>query len=210
MEKTNLTPELRFKKEDGTDYPNWEEKRLGEIGNIIGGLTYKPSNISINGVLVLRSSNIKNNRLVFENNVYVKADIPEKMFIYANDILVCVRNGSKSLIGKSVFIRNSIQNTAFGAFMTVYRSGYNNFISHYFQSEIIQRQIRNNIGATINQITNNDFKNLTIQLPTLEEQEKIAGVLSSADRLIEQAEEELNSLKAYKKSLMQKLFPKHS
>ena len=51
----------------------WKVVRLGEIGKIVNGLTYSPDNVSNNGLLVLRSSNINNNSIVLNNDdVYVK------------------------------------------------------------------------------------------------------------------------------------------
>ena len=49
----------------------WEVKRLGEIGRALIGLTYSPSDIRSFGTLVLRSSNIQNGSLTFDDNVYV-------------------------------------------------------------------------------------------------------------------------------------------
>ena len=63
MEKKKNTPKLRFP--EFTE--EWEEKKLGEIGDIITGLTYNPNDINLNGVLVLRSSNIKDSILSFED-----------------------------------------------------------------------------------------------------------------------------------------------
>ena len=55
----------------------WEYKKLGDIGEPVIGLTYSPDNVKSNGLLVLRSSNIHDGRLRFEDNVYVDIDIKE-------------------------------------------------------------------------------------------------------------------------------------
>ena len=55
-----MNPRLRFKQADGTNYPDWEEKKLTEQADFLQGLTYSPDDVSKNGTLVLRSSNIQN------------------------------------------------------------------------------------------------------------------------------------------------------
>jgi type I restriction enzyme S subunit len=55
---------------------DWEVVTLGSIGQSLIGLTYKPENISNYGRLVLRSSNIKDNNLIYTDNVYIDDKIP--------------------------------------------------------------------------------------------------------------------------------------
>ena len=50
---------------------NWELKYLGDLGKVINGLTYSPDDIHEDGVLVLRSSNVLNRSLAFEDKVFV-------------------------------------------------------------------------------------------------------------------------------------------
>ena len=90
---------MRFKGFEG----EWLEKELGDIGEIVSGLTYSPSDINENGVLVLRSSNVKNRTLTFNDNVFVNTN--NFNAVLENDILICVRNGSRNLIGKNAIIK---------------------------------------------------------------------------------------------------------
>ena len=154
----------------------WKKVKLGEVGETFTGLTYSPNQIKEDGVLVLRSSNIKDGHLCFNDNVFVSMNIPERAIVKENDILICVRNGSRSLIGKSALITKEAEGMAFGAFMTVLRAKkIEPQLLHYiWQSNSIQIQVANNIGATINQITNADFNNFEISIPDLAEQRRIA------------------------------------
>ena len=108
----------------------WEVKKLKDLGNSVIGLTYSPDDLvdGCNGTLVLRSSNIRNNRIVFDDNKYVNKDIQEKLIVKENDILICSRNGSKELIGKCALIDKKAEGSSFGAFMTIYRSKYNEYL----------------------------------------------------------------------------------
>ncbi|GBE93161.1 restriction endonuclease subunit S [Nostoc cycadae] len=183
----------------------WEVKNLGEIGDCIIGLTYKPENVKENGLLVLRSSNIGDNQLKFDDNVFVDVAVPEKLITKQGDILICVRNGSRQLIGKNAIIDKDSEGFTFGAFMSVYRTKFYKYVFHAFQSNSIKRQIHENIGATINQITNKNLNSFQILLPPLEEQQAIAQILSDMDAEIEGLEQKRDKYKAIKQGMMQEL-----
>ncbi|MBF0230079.1 MAG: restriction endonuclease subunit S [Desulfamplus sp.] len=183
----------------------WEVKRLGEVGECIIGLTYTPENVKESGTLVLRSSNIRGSTLKYDDNVYVNSHISEKLINQENDILICVRNGSRNLIGKCALIGGVAIGQTFGAFMAMYRSHYNQFVIHLFQSDIIKKQIDEHLGATINQITNKSLNSFAIPFPSLEEQKRIATILSDMDNEITALENKLEKYKNIKLGMMQNL-----
>ena len=194
------------KTEVGVIPSDWEVKKLSEVGESIIGLTYSPANVKAYGKLVLRSSNVQNGKLAFENNVFVEMDFPPRVIVKENDILICVRNGSRRLIGKCAIIDKKIAGSAFGAFMSVYRSEFSTFIFHQFQSFIIQWQINETLGATINQITNRDLASFRVPLPpTKAEQTAIATALNDADALITQLEKLIAKKRAIKQGAIQEL-----
>ena len=202
-----FSQQLRFKDENGKDFPDWEEKKLGELGKALIGLTYSPNDVvSSNGTLVLRSSNVQNKRLAFDDNVYVQGRIAEKNFVKENDILICARNGSRSLIGKAAFISKEYENCAFGAFMSIYRSAFNKFLFHIFQTDIFDKQITQHLGATINQITNKSLISFKFPIPCKKEQNEIAIFLSKIDDKIKVVNEQIENTKAFKKGLLQQMF----
>ena len=162
----------------------WAVRSLGELGQSLIGLTYDPQDIDPSGVLVLRSSNIGNNSLQFGGDVYVKTDIPDRIVARRNDLLICVRNGSRPLIGKCALIDEGAVGMTFGAFMSVFRSDDNRFVFHCFQSDIIKRQINEHLGATINQITNKSLNSFQIPYPERREREAITAALSDMDELL--------------------------
>lgn len=91
----------------------WEDTTLGAIGECIIGLTYHPDNVVEHGLLVLRSSNVQGGRLAYDNNVYVDIEVNERLITTLGDILICVRNGSRTLIGKSAVIDECAAGTTF-------------------------------------------------------------------------------------------------
>lgn len=184
---------------------DWDCVKMGDVGSTIIGLTYSPKDIADYGTLVLRSSNIQSNQLAYENNVFVDMDLPQRVIVKEDDILICVRNGSKKLIGKCALIDKKAEGYAFGAFMSIYRSEFSKYIYYSFQSHIIQRQIDETLGATINQLTNRDLFEFKIPLPQEPEQKVIAQVLSDTDALIQALEKKIAKKKLIKKGMMQEL-----
>lgn len=184
---------------------DWKIVELGKVGEVVNGLTYSPDDVDETGVLVLRSSNIQNGNLSFKDNVFVKVNESNFNAVQSNDILICVRNGSRNLIGKNTIIPKGVEGLAFGAFMTVYRSKFNPFFIHVFNTEIYYHQINQNLGATINSINNSDLKKFKVPFPPLPEQQKIAAILSKWDELIDTQTQLINTKERQKTSLMQKL-----
>lgn len=187
---------------------DWDFKRLGNLGEPVIGLTYEPKDVKSDGILVLRAPNIQDSRLRFEDNVFVDVKIKDKLKIKKGDLLICVRNGSKRLIGKCAYIDDNYKDMTFGAFMSVFRSPYNKFLFQQFQTPLIRKQITKSTTFTINQITNQNLNSFLVLMPPLEEQKKIAIILSSLDDLIKNYDSVIDSTVKLKKGLMQQLLTK--
>lgn len=189
----------------------WDVVSLGDVGESLIGLTYRPTDVRSYGTLVLRSSNVQESELRFEDNVFVEADIPERIMVRPGDILVCVRNGSRDLIGKSALIDGRAIGMTFGAFMAVFRSEHGKLLHQVFQSEIIKKQINEHLGATINQITNKSLNSFRVPLPpTVVEQHSIAEALSDVDALSGALERLVAKKRDLKQAIMQQLLTGHT
>lgn len=182
----------------------WGTKTLGKIGQVINGLTYSPNDIDERGVLVLRSSNVQSRTITFTDNVFVKANNFNP--VKENDILICVRNGSKNLIGKNALVKKQNEGLAFGAFMAIYRSEFNRFLFQWFDTKDYKDIVNKNLGATINSINGGDLKKFKVPFPSLEEQEKIASFLSLIDERILSQKKIIEGLSLQKISIVKKQF----
>lgn len=184
----------------------WEEITLRQIGKCITGLTYSPNDVVDKGTLVLRSSNIQDGKLSFLDNVYVSSQIKEEAVSRVGDILICVRNGSRSLIGKSAYITEKAAGQTHGAFMTSFRGKNPEFVFQLLQTPTFYRQVNMNLGATINSINTSDLHKFKFTIPkNADEISKIANMLTTADKEIELLEAKLAHFKQEKKALMQQL-----
>ena len=186
----------------------WQWCRVRDVSRSYIGLTYKPSDVSQKGTIVLRSSNIQNGKLDLNDIVRVSSDIPEKLWVEKNDIIICARNGSKRLVGKSAIIDAMNESMTFGAFMAICKTPFYKYIYLFLQSDLFFSQLREVSGTTtINQLTQNNFNRFLVPIPPVNEQERIVEFCSTLMPYIERygiAQDQLNELNINLKPLLRK------
>ena len=148
-----LDDQLSFELPEG-----WEWCNLSMIGTTNIGLTYRPTDITANGIMVLRSCNIVNDQIDLNDLVRVETTIRENQFAQENDILICARNGSRALVGKCALIPSLGEPASFGAFMAIYRTEYFSYIVHYLRSTFFRSVFNDGNSTTINQLTQDMLK----------------------------------------------------
>jgi len=176
----------------------WELCKLEDIGDTNIGLTYSPNDVSVNGTIVLRSSNIQNGEIELSDLVRVNKKINENVLVKQSDLLICARNGSKKLVGKCALIRSLPEPMAFGAFMAIFRSPFNEYCRLFIESPIYRRNLEGVTTTTINQITQDNLKSTYISLPPFAEQQRIVAKVDELMSLCDKLEEEqFNNLKTH-------------
>lgn len=154
---------------------SWEWCRLEEIATSNIGLTYKPSDVSTNGIPVYRSNNIQNRSIDLNDLVRVNAVIRDNQWLKIGDLLICARNGSRKLVGKCAIIEELKEPTTFGAFMAVCRSEFNKWIFQILNSAYFDKYLDGSNSTAINQVTQQMLLGLPIPLPPLAEQHQIVA-----------------------------------
>ena len=195
-------PEIRFK--GFTEA--WEQRKLDEIVSFFSGLTYSPNDIRPTGTLVLRSSNVKDGEVIDADNVYVDPSVVNSDNVHDGDIIVVVRNGSRTLIGKHAEIKGLMPNTVIGAFMTGIRSEHPSFLNSLLSTPHFDKEIERNMGATINQITGYMFSKMEFMIPSSKEQDAIGEYFKRISNLITLHQRKLEKLKNLKKACLEKMF----
>ena len=204
-----FSQEIRFKDENGEEYPEWEEKKLGELGVFFRGHSYNSNDVIDEGLLVLRSNNINNNKINYDDLQFVKKKCNDNIKLKDKDIIICMANGSKKLVGKAgEFIENyRYEQITVGAFCSIYRTN-NNIAKYLFQLKEYQKYLCILLaGTNINNLKNSDLEELIFKIPSSsKEVVKIDKILSNINSIIDKENNKLEKLKQWKKGLLQQMF----
>jgi type I restriction enzyme S subunit len=189
---------------------NWKAVKLNEIAEYFNGLTYSPKDVSDSGIIVLRSSNVQDDKLDFNDIVRVNLKVKDKIIVRDGDILMCSRNGSKRLVGKTATIMNLSESMTFGTFMMIVRSKFNPFLEWFFKSNTFKKQISGGEVTMINQITRYLLDSVSLHLPEDNEidevTKKISDIFSQSRELKSSYLAKLSELNAMKRSILNDAF----
>jgi len=160
---------------------------------------------------LLRSNNIKNDRVNFDDVQFVAGcKISEDQLVRPFDIAICMSNGSKALVGKSGVVtpahlaRHS--RLTVGAFCAIYRSPVQ-YTAQIFKSQFFQSAVDIQLaGSAINNLKGSDIEGIQFPLPPLEEQQKIAAILTAVDDKLDVIARQIDATQSLKQGLVQTLF----
>ena len=145
----------------------------------------RPQN-SVQSVAIFRSNNIQDATINHSDLIYVrKSRVNQLQLMRSNDILICMANGSKKLVGKSALFKGAKQEFSFGAFMGVFRC-FNDTMASFIAYLLQTNQYREYIdvllsGSSINNLRPSDIENLEFSIPPSSEQLRIANTLKLCD-----------------------------
>lgn len=197
-------PKLRFKADDGSQFPDWKEKKIGDLFYKVNernnGQFGKDKWISVAKMYYQDEDKVTSNNIDTRTYVMRIGDMafeghPNKEFKYGR------------------FVVNDIGDGIISELFPIYRHK-GEYVLKYWKYAIqidtimqkIYRKAITSSGASSNKLDNNDFENQSIPVPCLEEQQKIAEFLSTVDTVIEKQKETVAAWEERKKGVMQKLF----
>lgn len=205
-----FSQEIRFKDDNGKDYPNWEEKMLGEVVKLQGGYAFKSNEFLKVGIPIIRISDINNNIIrINERTVYYKKiNIDDKFIIKKDDLLIAMSGATTGKIGTYLFKEDAYINQRVGKFISISdKYIYYNILKYIISLKSLKTQLKAKlvVGAQPN-ISCTDIDSLNIKLPILKEQEKIANFLTIFDEKIQTENQILTHMQNSKKGLLQQMF----
>jgi type I restriction enzyme S subunit len=196
----------------------WVERNLGQMGKCYRGVSYNPgadlspfdTELTIR---LLRSNNVQSARIEFSDLQYVNSErVSEDQQLQVSDVLICMANGSRSLVGKAGrFMVDDGFAYTFGAFMGCFRPNGEtsdpSFVFYLFQTEQYRHHIAVLLaGSSINNLTPTNVEAFEIRVPSQKpEQIAIATVLSDMDAEIATLETKLTKARQLKQGMMQEL-----
>lgn len=181
-------------------------KKIDEVAVLNKGITYSPDDISKEGIIVLRSGNIKGNAFDLEDIVRISKKISNDKLVNENDILMCNRNGSVNLVGKVAKIPKLEEKMTFGTFMTIVRSEIFEYLFVFFQMNAFREQIKFQTAVAINQISLPLLASVKVPIPTNELIKEFADFVEQVDKSREAVKKSLEKTQQLYDSLMQEYF----
>lgn len=178
----------------------WRKYKLGDIATYINGKAFKPSEWREKGTPIVRIQNLTDENKPY--NYYDKDDIPEKYVINNGDILISwsASLGVFEWSNGYAFLNQHIFKVVFD------KMDINKKYFVYIVRAKLSEMERHTHGSTMKHITKGNFDNISINLPPLEEQERIASILEKAENAIEKREESIKLLDEYLKSVFVDMF----
>lgn len=198
-----FTQRLRFPDTNGNPFPDWEEKCISEIGDVITGKTPSTDDDSLwDGDIAFITPTDLSDDTKYQTNANRKVALTKGMRVLpANSILyTCIASIGKMAINTVPCITNQQINSI------VPFNYFNNEFVFYAVSYISPKIKKTQANTTLPIINKTEFSKFTISIPSPKEQQKIADFLSAIDTKITVLGNQLTAAQDFKKSLLQKMF----
>lgn len=200
--------EIRFRNENGNPFPEWEEKKLGEVSE-----KCREKNSKNKYSLVLTNSATKgiiSQTEYFEKSIANNENIQTYYIVMIDEFVYNPRISSSAPCGP--INRNKFKNGIMSPLYMIFRikKGILPYFDYFFKTDYWNHSLYRiaNFGARFDRmnIQDKDFFNIRIFFPSLPEQKKIAEFLQAIDKRIELLAKEIEKTELFKKGLLQKMF----
>jgi len=203
-----FSKEIRFKKEDGSDFPDWEEKKLGEIA---GPVKTKNKDNNINFVLTNSATQgIISQEDYFDRDIANHGNLDNYYIVSKDDFVYNPRISVHAPVGP--IKRNKLKEGVMSPLYNVFRFEEDNlsFFEFYFETSFWFKHLQSvaNYGARHDRmnISQKDFFDMPIPFPSEGERNLITDFLNSISQKFEATKLQLSKAQEFKKGLLQKMF----
>lgn len=204
-----IEPRLRFKADDGSDFPDWEEKILGELGTFTKGAALSKADISDEGNPLILYGELYTTykEVAYEVKRKTQAIVDKIYYSNVGDVLIPTSGESAEEISTATCVM--VPNVILAGDLNIFRS---TVIDGRIMSYILNYQAKRKIatiaqGKSIVHIQAKQLGKIFVEYPVdKDEQQKIADFLSTIDTIIEKQRAMVSAWEERKKGVMQKLF----
>ncbi len=206
-----FSQEVRFKADDGSEFPEWEEKTLGDLGRLRNGYAFKSDTYVPHGKYrVITIANVQGERYVTEleraNTVnQIPDNIASWQILKESDILISL-TGNIGRVSLNTGCDNLL-NQRVGLFEVFSPISDRQWVFQRLSANDFRNAMEGEgQGAAQKNISRGDVESFPLSVPSLPEQRKIADCLTSLDDVIAKAKDELDAWRELKKGLLQQMF----
>ena len=210
-----FSQQLRFKADDGSEFGEWEEVRLGNLVDLTSGFAFKSDFFSEDGNKLITPKNFTTTGKAnfTDTNTKWTTEISDKKYICRpNDLLVLLTDLTQSceLLGKPILLSQDDGNVLLNQRIVKIipnRKLEKPFLLYLLLTDDFHELIVSTAsGTTVKHSSNKVLQSFHFYLPCLEEQTKIANFLSAIDQKIEVVAHQIEQAKTWKKGLLQQMF----
>lgn len=211
--------EVRFKAYDGSEFPEWEEKKFADVFENMNNNTFSrdclnygfgfAKNIHYGDILVKFNSYVD---VMNDEIPYINKELSYSKYSCLQDgDIVIADTAEDETVGKAVEIENTNNMAVVAGLHTIAcrpkMKFAKRYLGYYLNSDTYHMQLRPYMqGIKVTSISKSNISLTKIIVPSLPEQKKIADCLSSLDDVINQIQAELSAWKEFKKGLLQQMF----
>ena len=207
-------PKLRFKSDDGNQFPDWKECNFGDLYKVYSGFAFKYKSYCESGVALINGQSIQHGYIENSNMNYLPEAFLQQykdFVLKENDIVLGlnrpITNGKLKIARIPKEYNNSLLYQRAGKIE--YKKAVNDEFSYVLLNrEIFKFTVKEAAGSDQPFISTSKLNDWKIQVPSLPEQQKIASLFTEVDTLIQSAENELEGYRELKQGMLQKMFPK--
>jgi type I restriction enzyme S subunit len=203
-----FSKELRFKRDDGSDFPDWEEKRLGDVASFTKGKGISKADIEDGGrTPCIRYGEIYTvYREVISDIVSATNVDPRELRLSKGGEVIIPASGEDPLDMARACVVGQ-QGVALGGDINIMTGIPNGTFFAYYLNNAKRREIaRLAQGNSVSHLYGSHLSSIQIEIPHPDEQQKIADCLSAVDAKIEAVYGQITQMEAFKKGLLQKMF----
>lgn len=200
--------EIRFKDDDGNDFADWEEKKLGDVAKFSKGKGISKSDISENGNLeCIRYGQLYTYYKETISEVISKTTIDKSQLVLSeyNDVIIPASGETQLDIATASCVLKT--GVALGGDLNIIKSNMNGVFLSYYLNNKKKLDIANLAqGMSVVHLYSSQLATLKIDVPHTEEQNKIANFLSAIEEKINLVDQQLKKTKEFRKGLLQQMF----
>lgn len=204
----NRLENIRFKDDNGNDFPDWEIKKLGEVATFAKGKGISKNDISKDGKTeCIRYGELYTSYYEVINKIYSRTNLDAKDLVLSNtnDVIIPASGETQIDIATASCVLKS--GVAFGSDLNIIKSNINGvFLSYYMNNHKKMEIASLSQGGSVVHLYSSQLAQLKLNLPCPAEQIKIANFLSSIDEKIIHCNSQISKTEQYKKGLLQQMF----
>ena len=205
MKAEEMRADYTVLKDTGAVASEWHRVRLGDIAQVVRGVTYKKEQASgqpaTDMLPILRATNVQDGTLVLDSDlVFVPAAlVSDTQKLRVGDIVIATSSGSKHLVGKTAQVREAWQGS-FGAFCAAIRPTSNidqRYLGYFFETREYKDYIsKKALGVNINNLRRGDLEEISVPVAPLDQQKRIVAEIEKQFSRLDKAVANLKRVKA--------------